>query len=383
MAPIGLTDVALTDFVVNQRHGVKGLVDKRVTTEKLIMEAATTGKGALSTPVIPVIDEICEAAATLVFFQIVNHGVSVDEQNELRAAGRGFFDLQKKRYWEGSSVSDTAWYMTSFNPYKEAKLEWRDYRHFEYLSDQVDFAATWTFLLSFDEDCGRDEVVNHSNRMKPIGRKILEILVNNLNARVEEQTLMGTLRMNVNYYPECPDPKLTVGTGHHCDINTLTLLLQDDILGSLYARYGDKWLHIPPVMGAIVVNIGDMLQILSNDRYKSVEHLFFFFLSVEHLVMASRFLSRISFAYYCGPSYDSVIELLHEVLENGEKPLYKATMYSDYMKYYFARPHTGSKTIKSIKLPGKKTRWYKSASLRLSRNPCQLSVSSSSSSFFF
>ena len=81
----------------------------------------------------------------------------------------------------------------------------------------------------FNEDCGRDEVVNHSNRMKPIGRKILEILMNNLNARMEEETLMGTLRMNVNYYPECPDPKLTVGTGHHCDINTLTLLLQDDI----------------------------------------------------------------------------------------------------------------------------------------------------------
>ena len=66
MAPIGLTDVAITDFVVNQRHGVKGLVDiispktlpscyfqlpeKRVTTERLIMESPTTGKGALSAP---------------------------------------------------------------------------------------------------------------------------------------------------------------------------------------------------------------------------------------------------------------------------------------------------------------------------------------------
>ncbi|KAH0902977.1 hypothetical protein HID58_042480, partial [Brassica napus] len=225
---------------------------------------------------------------------IVNHGVSVDEQNELRAAGRGFFDLpteEKKRYWEGSS--------------------------FEYLSDQVDFSATWPTVC-------RDEVVNHSNRMKPIGRKILEILMNNLNARMEEQDLMGTLRMNVNYYPECPDTKLTVGTA--CMLDTVTS-------GSISL--------IPPVMGAIVVNIGDMLQILSNDRYKRV----------EHLVMASRFLSRISFAYYCGPSYDSVIEPLRDVLENGEKPLYKPTMYKDYMKYYFARPHTGSKTIESIKLP--------------------------------
>lgn len=180
--------------------------------------------------------------------------------------------------------------------------------------------------------------------MKPLGKKILEILMNNLNARLDhslEQTLMGTLRMNLNFYPECPDPKLAVGTGRHSDINTLTLLLQDDIIGSLYARYGDKWLHVPPVMGAIVVNIGDILQILSNDRYKSV----------EHVVMANRFLSRISFAFYCGPNNDSVVEPLPEVLENGEKALYKSTVYSDYMKYFFERPHTGKKTIEWIKLP--------------------------------
>ncbi|KFK24987.1 hypothetical protein AALP_AA8G051800 [Arabis alpina] len=367
MSPFVLTDVAVTDFVVNQRNGVKGLVDvmspktlpsryiqlpeKRVTTEKLIVDNTKTGKGCLPSPAIPVIDvsdwenpnvaeEICEAATTLGFFQIVNHGVSVDQLSDLRAAGRGFFGLpaeEKKRYWKGSSVSDTAWYMTSFNPYEEAKLEWRDFIKFEYRPNQVDSTAMWPTVC-------RDEVLNHSHRMKPIGKKILEILMNNLNASMDhylEQTLMGTLRMNLNFYPECPDPKLAVGTGRHSDINTLTLLLQDDIIGSLYARYGDKWLHVPPVMGAIVVNIGDILQILSNDRYKSV----------EHVVMANRFLSRISFAFYCGPNNDSIVEPLPEVLENGDKALYKSTVYSDYMKYFFERPHTGKKTIEWIKLP--------------------------------
>ncbi|ESQ50722.1 hypothetical protein EUTSA_v10023159mg [Eutrema salsugineum] len=366
MPPNRLNDVAVTDFVVNQRNGVKGLVnvispktlpsryiqlpENRVTTEKLIIETGK-GKDGLLSPVIPVIDvsdwknpnvaeEICEAAATLGFFQIVNHGVSVDELNELRAAGRGFFDLpaeEKKRYWKGSSVSETAWYMTSFNPYEEAKLEWRDFIKFEFRPHLVDFAATWPSVC-------RDEVVKHSHRMKPIGKNILEILMNNLNASIDhskEQILMGTLRMNINFYPECPEPKLAVGTGRHSDINTLTLLLQDDIIGSLYARYGDKWLHVPPVRGAIVVNIGDILQILSNDRYKSV----------EHVVMANQFLSRISFAFYCGPNNDSAIEPLAEVLENGEKPLYKSTVYSDYMKHFFERPHTGKKTIEWIKLP--------------------------------
>ncbi|GJZ90170.1 feruloyl CoA ortho-hydroxylase 1-like protein, partial [Tanacetum coccineum] len=33
-----------------------------------------------------------------------------------------------------------------------------------------------------------------------------------------------------------------------------------------------KWIHVPPVSGSLVINVGDALQIMSNGRYKSVEH---------------------------------------------------------------------------------------------------------------
>lgn len=90
--------------------------------------------------------EICHAASKLGLFQIVNHGIAPAEFKGVIAAARGFFELpaeERRRYWRGSSVSETAWLTTSFNPCIESVLEWRDFLKFEYLPQRHDFAATW------------------------------------------------------------------------------------------------------------------------------------------------------------------------------------------------------------------------------------------------
>ncbi|XP_010491986.1 PREDICTED: feruloyl CoA ortho-hydroxylase 1-like [Camelina sativa] len=353
-------DFEVRDYVVNQRNGVKGLVDFLTLTAlpsvyiQAPQERFTSDKILVGSPV-PVIDvsnwndpnvarEICHAATTLGLFQIVNHGIAPEELKGIVAAARGFFELpaeERRKYWRGSSVSKTAWLTTSFNPYKESVLEWRDFLKFEYLPQQHNFAITWPPVC-------KEQVIDHFKKIKPITEKILNILINNLNSVIDDsnkQTLMGTMRMNFNYYPKCPEPSLAIGTGRHSDINTLTLLLQEDgVLGSLFARAtedGDKWIHVPPMPGAIVVNIGDVLQILSNDRYRSV----------EHCVVVNKCCSRVSIPVFCGPVHDSVIEPLPEVLEYNETARYRKTVYSDYLKGFFERPHDGKKTIESIKLP--------------------------------
>ncbi|PNX60950.1 1-aminocyclopropane-1-carboxylate oxidase-like protein [Trifolium pratense] len=62
-----------------------------------------------------------------------------------------------------------------------------------------------------------------------------------------------------HYYPPCPEPELTVGTTKHSDNDFLTVLLQDHI-GGLQVLYEDKWIDIKPVPGALIVNVGDLLQ---------------------------------------------------------------------------------------------------------------------------
>lgn len=123
----------------------------------------------------------------------------------------------------------------------------------------------------------RDEVVDYVESAKSVIRKLLEVLLEGLKVKqidkAREYTLMGSPIVNLMYYPHCPNPDFTAGVRPHSDISALTVLLQDDN-GGLYVRatQNDSWIHVLPINGALVINIGDILQIMSNDRYKSIEH---------------------------------------------------------------------------------------------------------------
>ena len=58
---------------------------------------------------------------------------------------------------------------------------------------------------------------------------------------------------------------------HHSDAGVLTVLAQDDA-GGLEVYHGDEWIPVPPLAGALVINIGDLMQVWSNDRYKAPLH---------------------------------------------------------------------------------------------------------------
>ena len=175
---------------------------------------------------------------------------------------------------------------------------------------------------------------------------LLQVLMKRLNVNQIDETkqslLTGSVRTNINYYPICPNPELTVGVGRHSDVSTLTVLLQDNV-GGLYVRGNegeDSWIHVPPINGAIVINIGDALQIMSNGRYRSV----------EHRVTANGSSNRISVPIFVNPRPQDMIGPLPETLANGEKPIYKQVLYSDYVKHFFRKAHDGKNTVDFAKI---------------------------------
>ncbi|KAH7560386.1 hypothetical protein ACOSP7_017539 [Xanthoceras sorbifolium] len=359
MAPaisISLNDSSdLTDFVINQGNGVKGLSEMGIKAlpeqyiQPLQERVMTKIEPRESIPVIDmskwddpqVASSICDAAEKWGFFQVVNHGVPIEVLDSVKKATYGFFGLpaeEKRKYSKENSPSNNVRFGTSFTPQVEKALEWKDYLSLFYVSEE-EAAALWPSVC-------RDEILEYMRSSKPLINHLLQVLMKRLNVNEIDETkqslLTGSVRTNINYYPICPNPELTVGVGRHSDVSTLTVLLQDSV-GGLYVRGNegeDSWIHVPPIDGAIVINIGDALQIMSNGRYRSV----------EHRVTANGSSNRISVPIFVNPRPQDMIGPLPETLANGEKPIYKQVLYSDYVKHFFRKAHDGKDTVDFAKI---------------------------------
>ncbi|XP_048529566.1 jasmonate-induced oxygenase 4-like isoform X2 [Triticum urartu] len=145
--------------------------------------------------------------------------------------------------------------------------------------------------------------------------------------------------MRVNYYPRCPQPELTLGLSSHSDPGGITLLLTDDNVEGTQVRKGDTWVTVQPVPGSFLVNVGDQIQILSNGRYRSVEH--------RALVNSDK--ERFTIAFFCNPRGDLPVAPASELVGPGSPALYQEPVtFSDYRKYIRTKGPSGKTQVQSI-----------------------------------
>ncbi|PNY06811.1 1-aminocyclopropane-1-carboxylate oxidase 4-like protein, partial [Trifolium pratense] len=108
----------------------------------------------------------------------------------------------------------------------------------------------------------RKEVIEWDREVVRVGDILLGLLSEGLGLSAERLTELGLSQGRVmvgHYYPFCPQPNLTVGLNSHADPGALTVVLQDHI-GGLQVRTQQGWVNVKPLDGALVINIGDLLQ---------------------------------------------------------------------------------------------------------------------------
>ncbi|KAE8702312.1 2-oxoglutarate and Fe(II)-dependent oxygenase superfamily protein [Hibiscus syriacus] len=364
MAP-NLDDAkSIFEFVVKEGNGIKGLVDSGIAkvpevyvhppNERIDKQNAIK----LQLPPIdlskldghgPHLDEvtnqIIRAAETLGFFQVVNHGVPLHLLESIKDTAHKFFSLPLERktvYLAPVSPTPLVKYGTSFRPDKEKALGWKDYLLMQYTDDNE--------ALQYWPEEMKDVLLEYLRSSMNLVKKLLHVLLRNLGMEPDDSmihVLTGNTMINMIFYPPCPNPDLTVGIGRHSDIGILTVLSQYET-GGLYVKieedsdYGKEgqWIEIPPTPDVLVINVGDMLQVLSNGEYRSA----------EHVVRPSSTNSRVSVPIFAMPIETAKIAPLPQVVEKDGIALYREVVFGDYMNNIFENALAGKKPLEFAKI---------------------------------
>lgn len=104
----------------------------------------------------------------------------------------------------------------------------------------------------------------------------------------------------IHYPPQDPAADDETGIGAHTDFVCFTMLLQDDVGGLEVLNANAQWVPAPPVHGAFVVNVGDFLMRLTNNK----------FLSTVHRVNNRTGRERYSMPWFCSFNLDAMVEVL-------------------------------------------------------------------------
>jgi isopenicillin N synthase-like dioxygenase len=135
--------------------------------------------------------------------------------------------------------------------------------------------------------------------------------------------------LRLNYYPTCPIPARPVdlsmaavghlGVNHHTDAGAITVLLQDDQPG-LEVFHDNAWCLVEPRRDALVVNIGDIVQVWSNDRYHAA----------LHRALASADAERFSAPFFFNPAYSAEYAPLPSMVDADHPPIYRSISWGEF-----------------------------------------------------
>lgn len=249
-------------------------------------------------------------------FNLINHGIPTELTRQAIVVNTTFFNQPHPQKQALSRTLDNPWGYYD----RELTKNLRDRKEI------FDFGPGFHTPWPRQPTDFRDTLETLSRACYALGLQLFDLLGqvlgfggDSLRSAFEPQHSSFT---RLNYYPmsdalegsDAP-PAGPLGISRHTDAGGLTLLLQDEVSG--LQVYRDGWQEVAPHRGALTVNIGDMLQVWSNDRFRAP----------LHRVRASQESARYSIAYFLNPTRDCIVEPL---LASGDQPHYRAVNWSEF-----------------------------------------------------
>lgn len=264
-----------------------------------------TGSDALA--VSAQIDAACRG---LGFFRLIGHGIADELFDRIDRCSRDFFALPDSVKSEYAMATAGAAWRGWFPVRGEVTSGRPDRKEGLYLG--IDHALDHPRVVSGVPLHGQNllpqgELATTVNEWLDANRLVADAVMRGIALALGlrhdwfEQNLTAdpTVLFRIFHYPALPDNATAVelGVGEHTDYGLITLLAQDD-RGGLEVRTPDgRWLEVPPEPTTLVCNLGDMLDRLTEGRYRST----------PHRVRNTSGRSRLSFPYFFDPSWDAEV----------------------------------------------------------------------------
>ncbi|MBD3728332.1 MAG: isopenicillin N synthase family oxygenase [Sphingomonadales bacterium] len=275
---------------------------------------------SLAQPLENIADELGRSFSEFGFAVIRDHGIPQDLIARAEELSRAFFALPeevKRSYHIAGSGGARGYTPFGVERAKDAEIfDLKEFWHIgrtlpeghefaDYMPDNI-----WPTEL----DGFRETFETLFGEFDKAGDKVLRAIAIHLG--IDQDWFVDTVRdgnsvMRLLHYPPLPDdaPEGAVRAAEHGDINTITLLLGAEEAGlELRNRQGD-WVPVKPPAGALAVNIGDMLDRLTNSKLRSTNH------RVVNPVGAAKTRARYSMPFFLHFRPDFVIETLEGCID--------------------------------------------------------------------
>lgn len=276
----------------------------------------------LSDPLEQCVKELVAACADWGFFHVINHGIDAALITSLQSASREFFELPLSIKHAASRTLDNpfGYYDREITKNLRDRKEIFDYAPYE----STPWPSSPTGFQAILEEYG---MACHQLALQLIAICCEGLHADRLALEHHFQHDHSSF-LRLNCYPltdpltatDTP-PTGSLGISQHTDSGAMTVLLQDEIAG-LQVLSRDRWVDVCPMNEALTINIGDMLQVWSNDQYRAP----------LHRVRASQTVARYSAAYFCNPSYETIVEPLPSTLASDKIPRYRPVSWAEFRR---------------------------------------------------
>jgi len=239
------------------------------------------------------------------FVAVVNHGIPKKLVDDFYAASKAFFALPEatKRQYEVAGMAGQRGY-TSFGKEHAKQSQVADLKEFFQIGQEV--AADHPLKSLYPDNVQVNEVADYARLGRELyqafekaGGQLLEAIAIYLGLEpnyFERYITHGnSILRSIFYPPITQEPASAIRAEQHEDINLITLLVGASAGGLELLTSENKWVAVMPEADEIVINVGDMLQRLTNNYLKSTTH------RVVNPPQADWHLPRLSIPFFLHP----------------------------------------------------------------------------------